>query len=143
MDPIIAWSNSVQCQDEAFGNQLIVARSSSLNGPCPLIVNPAPHRPAPVEPIVEQPKVDQSSDDHGSDDGSQDVPLLVDDSDSDESSCGSSECSSVADFSDDRTALPTPPAKEASFRDVVHSLQTATFWIEEDEEDLPDLPECW
>jgi hypothetical protein len=69
-----------------------------------------------------------------------DVPELECDSD-DESDTGASECPTVEDSPRDRDSLLTE--KEAFPPSGASMLPGSTFWIEEDDDDLPELPAGW
>jgi hypothetical protein len=67
-----------------------------------------------------------------------DVPEL--DSD-DESDTGASECPTVEDSPRDQDLMSTE--KEAFPPSAAVMLPGSTFWIEEDDDDLPELPAGW
>jgi hypothetical protein len=121
-------------RDHGYGNRLIVSQAPSLGSPLPLVYNPAP------QPTMEREDIDEAPGGTGSASPASDVPELECDSD-DESDTGASECPTVEDTPYDRDLLSIE--KEAFPPSAGLMLPGSTFWIEEDDEDLPELPAGW
>ncbi|KAF8476486.1 hypothetical protein JB92DRAFT_3050623 [Gautieria morchelliformis] len=130
--PVIAWTSILDCQDHDYGNRLIVAQAPSVGSPLPQVYNPAPQATSTVfadeapdgtcsaSRVSDSfPSLDSSSESH---------------SERDSDSDSGSECLTVED-------------SRAYWKNLLEKdrplLPASTFWIEEDDDDLPELPTDW
>ncbi|KAF8504030.1 hypothetical protein JB92DRAFT_2969461 [Gautieria morchelliformis] len=130
--PVVAWTSILDSQDHDYGNRLIVAQAPSLGSPLPQVYNPAPQATSTVfadeapdgtcsaSPASDSlPPLDSSSESH---------------SERDSDSDSGSECLTVED---NRAYWKNLREKDCPL------LPASTFWIEEDDDDLPELPTDW
>ncbi|KAF8504014.1 hypothetical protein JB92DRAFT_2969347 [Gautieria morchelliformis] len=130
--PVVAWTSILDSQDHDYGNRLIVAQAPSMGSPLPQVYNPAPQATSTVfadeapdgtcsaSPASDSfPPLDSSSESH---------------SECDTDSDSGSECLTVED---NRAYWKNLREKDCPL------LPASTFWIEEDDDDLPELPTDW
>ncbi|KAF8529109.1 hypothetical protein BU17DRAFT_60826 [Hysterangium stoloniferum] len=125
-DPHVAWSNSLHRQDHEWGQRLIVYNPPSVSGPHPLVVNAAQ-----AYPFSSCPATPPSC---GSSDTLSDIPGFYSDDDDDVSSCSETE---------ESDGLSGETEHSETLGKLAWQPTPSQFWIPEDDEDLPALPEDW
>ncbi|KAF8492927.1 hypothetical protein JB92DRAFT_3001037 [Gautieria morchelliformis] len=130
--PVVAPTSILDSQDHDYGNRLIVAQAPSVGSPLPQVYNPAPQATSTVF-------ADEAADGTCSASPASDsLPPL------DSSSESHSECDSD---SDSGSECLTVEDRRAYWKNLLGKdcplLPASTFWIEEDDDDLPELPTDW
>ncbi|KAF8524017.1 hypothetical protein JB92DRAFT_3109735 [Gautieria morchelliformis] len=129
--PAIARTSILKYQDHDYADRPIVAWAPAMGSPLSLVFNPAPQ--GAMELADEAPGGTCSAS------PASDVLPLDCDSD-DDSASGSSECPPGENSPRDRDFLPT---EKETHPQSAALIPASTFWIEEDDDDLPELPADW
>ncbi|KAF8530892.1 hypothetical protein JB92DRAFT_2854185 [Gautieria morchelliformis] len=130
--PVVASTSILDSQDHDYGNRLIVAQAPSVGSPLPQVYNPAPQATSTVF-------ADEAPDGTCSASPASDsFPPL------DSSSESHSECASDSDSGSECLTVEDRRGYWKNLREKDYPLLPAsTFWIEEDDNDLPELPTDW
>ncbi|KAF8515290.1 hypothetical protein JB92DRAFT_2915287 [Gautieria morchelliformis] len=128
--PVVAWTSILECQDHDYGNRLIVAQAPSVGSPLPQVYNPAPQAASTAF-------ADEAPDGTCSASPASDVSVALDSS----SESQYSECDSDSDSSSE--CLTVEDSRDLLEKETYPLLPASTFWIEEDDDDLPELPTDW
>lgn len=123
----VAWMNGLDCQDHEWGNRLIVVLPPSRSGPHPSVTRagscyPSAHREEAMAPAGTTSAFQEDA-------LSAAAPNLISDEDG----------SMISDDSD----TPSIELHGTEFSEGFISGNRSPFWIPEDEEQLPTLPENW